>query len=209
MQSMSSDEETGRKILLVDDDRLILATLASGLQSSGYFVLTAESVDEAEATLAGGVRPDLVVLDINMPRRSGLDLAKRLTQLDHVPYVFLTAYSDDEIVGQAASCGAMGYLVKPVDPRQLIPAVEAAISRFADLKDLRAVRAQLQHALDNERDISVAVGITMMQYHLSRREAFDLLRKNARTQRRKLAELACDLINASEVINLDTAGRKC
>lgn len=189
-------------LLLVDDERLVLATLGQGLSRAGYTVSTAESVDEAEATLASGERPDLVILDVSMPVRNGLELAERLRLFDHIPFMLLTAYSDQQIVEQAASNGALGYLVKPVDTRQLVPAIEAALARATELRSLRMTGQQLQNALDKERDISIAVGITMAQYRLGRRAAFELLRKNARTQRRNLAELAMEVIKASETLNL-------
>ncbi len=116
--------------------------------------------------------------------------------------MLLTAYSDQLIVEQAAAYGALGYLVKPVDTRQLVPAIEAALARATELRSLRMTGQQLQNALNSEREISVAVGITMVQYRLGRKAAFDLLRKTARNQRRKLAELAIEIINASEALNL-------
>lgn len=189
-------------LLLVDDDRLVLATLAQGLSRAGYTISSAESVDEAEAMLASGERPDLVILDVSMPGRSGLELAERLRMFDYIPFMLLTAYSDNEIVEQAATYGALGYLVKPVDTWQLVPAIEAALARSIELRSLRTTGQQLQNALEKERDISIAIGITMMQYRLDRKGAFELLRKTARNQRRKLAELAIDVIQASEILNL-------
>ncbi|MGZ5059064.1 MAG: ANTAR domain-containing response regulator [Methylobacter sp.] len=189
-------------LLLVDDERLVLATIAQGLSRAGYIINTAESVDEAEALLAGGERPDLVILDVNMPGRSGLELAERLCSFDRIPFMLLTAYSDQQIVEQAAACGALSYLVKPVDTRQLVPAIEAALARAAELRGLRIIGQQLQNALNSEREISVAIGITMVQYRLGRKAAFELLRKTARSQRRKLAELAIEVIKASEALNL-------
>ncbi|EGW20368.1 ANTAR domain-containing response regulator [Methylobacter tundripaludum] len=199
---MNSTINSKHTLLLVDDERLVLATLAQGLSKAGYAVSTAESVDEAEALLASGERPDLVILDVSMPGRSGLELAERLHSFDHIPFLLLTAYSDQAIVEQAAACGALGYLVKPVDTRQLVPAIEAALARAAELRSLRMTGQQLQNALDGEREISIAVGITMVQYRLGRKAAFELLRKTARSQSRRLAELAIDVIKASEALNL-------
>ncbi|MFA5018655.1 MULTISPECIES: ANTAR domain-containing response regulator [Methylobacter] len=199
---MNSTINSKHTLLLVDDERLVLATLAQGLSKAGYAVSTAESVDEAEALLASGERPDLVILDVSMPGRNGLELAERLHSFDHIPFLLLTAYSDQAIVEQAAACGALGYLVKPVDTRQLVPAIEAALARAAELRSLRMTGQQLQNALDGEREISIAVGITMVQYRLGRKAAFELLRKTARSQSRRLAELAIDVIKASEALNL-------
>lgn len=187
-----------KSILLVDDDRLVLSSIASGLSEAGYGVATAESAEDAEAWLAGGDRPDLVVLDIRMPGQSGLNLAQRLRELDHIPFMILSAYSDAQYVDQATALGALGYAVKPIDINQLVPAIEAAQARADEIQDLRRTRAQLQRALDAERSISVATGITMTEYNLSRAEAFALLRDTARKRRRKLFELADDVVDARE-----------
>jgi AmiR/NasT family two-component response regulator len=195
-------------ILLVDDDRLVLVTLAQGLSDHGYKTHTAESVDEAEAYLSSGERPDLAIIDVNMPGKNGLYLAERLSSLDHIPFIFLSAYSDDAFVERAAEYGALGYLIKPIDSLQLIPTIEAALARADELKALKKSGRDLQIALDNERLVSVATGITMMQYQLGHKAAFELLRKSARSQRRKLAEIASDVVAAAETLSFNHRNRK-
>lgn len=185
-------------ILLVDDDRLVLATLTRGLCNAGYHVCSAESVDDAESTLASGQRPDLIILDVRMPDRPGLELAERLRALDNIPFMLLTACGDQEIVEQAKHYGALGYLIKPIDTRQLIPAIEAALAQAEELRALRQNRHQLEAALNAERDISIAIGITMVSDRLNRRDAFEKLRKTARSRRQKLAVLAAELVSTYE-----------
>ncbi len=199
---MNVNTNTKYHLLLVDDDRLVLMTLAQGLATAGYKVSTAESADDAEALLASGERPDLAILDISMPGKSGLQLAERLRLLDHIPFMFLTAYNDRENVERAASSGSLGYLVKPIDTQQLVPSIESALARAGELRKLRTTGQQLQSALDSEREISIAIGITMVKYTLGRKAAFELLRKTARSQQHKLAEFAKDVIKASEIQNL-------
>lgn len=189
-------------ILLVDDDRLVLAILAQGLSSAGYEVLAAESADAAESLLMSGTQPALAILDVNMPGKSGLELAASLSAVYHVPFLLLTAYNDQAIVEQAAASGALGYLVKPIDVPELIPAIEAALARAKDFKTLRANGEQLQQALASEREVSIAIGITMVQYRVDRRRAFELLRARARNERRRLSQLAAEIINACEQRNV-------
>lgn len=196
------DSTTSSRLLLVDDDRLVLSTLASGLRQEGYRVSTAESAEDAEAILASGERPDLAILDVRLSGQDGLYLADRLHELDHIPFIMFSAYSAPAMVERANRHGALGYLVKPLDIPQMVPAIEAALARANDLQDLRTTRLQLQAALDAERDINLAVGITMMQHRLTRREAFELLRKSARSRRCKLAELAAEIIQAAETLKL-------
>ena len=191
-----------RTLLLVEDDRLVLTMLVHGLTRAGYTVLTAESVNEAEELLSGGQRPDLAIVDILMPGRNGLELAQRLRELDHIPFVLLTACSDAAVVEQATRAGALAYLVKPVDVPQLLPAIEAALACASEISELRDVRRQLQTALDSDRETNVAIGITMVQRGIDRAESFDLLRRTARSQRRKLLDLAKEVVAAQEALNL-------
>ncbi len=188
------------RLLLVDDDRLVLSTLGNGLLDAGYEISTAESAEDAEVLLASGMRPDLAIIDIRMTGQDGLYLARRLRELDHIPFLMLSAYSEQRMIDQASRHGALGYLVKPLDTPQLLPAIEAALSRANELQTLRETRTQLQAALDAERDISIAIGITMALHQLQRPDAFELLRKTARSQRRKLAELATEIIRSPQAI---------
>lgn len=188
-------------LLMVDDDRLILSTVSQGLTQAGYRVSTAESVAQAEELLSAGQRPHLVLLDLHLPDDEGLSMADSLRDLDNLPFVVFSAYSDARTVERATSAGALGYLVKPLDVPQMVPAIKAALMRSHELRDLRSTGAQLQTALDLERDISVAVGITMVEHRLSRDLAFKRLRATARSQRRKLAEVAAELIRSFEVIH--------
>jgi response regulator NasT len=200
--TISGTDTSGQHLLLVDDDRLVLTTLAHALTQVGYQISTADSADEAESWLTEGhQRPQLVILDVQMPGQSGLTLTQRLRELDHIPFMMLSAYSDQATVAEATQQGALSYAVKPIDPVQLIPLIEAALARANELQELRTTRLQLQTALDNERDINAAVGITMMQHRLTRKAAFDLLRQGARNQRCKLIELAQRIITAAETIN--------
>lgn len=190
-------------VLLVDDDRLILATMATGLLHAGYTVNTTESVDEAETWLANHLRPDIAIIDINMPDRSGFELPARLNQLDDIPFIFLTARSEPEANTLANNLGAMAYLVKPIDSAQLIPAIETALSRAQDLKQMKSQQQQLQTALDGDRSVSIAIGIIMDQYRINYEDANTLLRQSARSKRIKLLDLATSIIHSRENLNLE------
>lgn len=193
-----TDQSTIKHLLLVDDDRVVLSTLSAGLTQAGYQVSTAESAEEAEVLLASGFRPALAIVDVRMPGNGGVYLAQRLRELDHIPFVMLSAYNTAEIVAQATKYGALSYAVKPMDVGQLLPIVEAALARANDLQELRATREQLQRALDGDRNINIATGIVMVSFNLSRAEAFCRLRDTARRQRRKLADFATDIAAAGE-----------
>src|SRR6478609_4944708 len=114
------------KILVVDDDRLVLATVTHGLAQAGYEVVDADNGDDA-ILLARQHRPDLALLDIRMEGMSGFDVAAYLRQSLQTPFMFLSAFSDDATVAQVKALGAVAYLVKPLDISQIVPTVEAAL----------------------------------------------------------------------------------
>ena len=117
-------------VLVVDDDRLVLATLAHGLAQAGNDVLDADNGDDA-ILLARERRPQLALLDIRMQGKSGFDVAAYLREYCRVPFMFLSAFSDEQTVAQVKALGAVAYLVKPLDIGDILPVVAAA---FADLK---------------------------------------------------------------------------
>jgi len=181
---------------VVDDDRLVLAALAEGLRGAGYRVTGTASGKDALGLVAHDV-PDLALLDVRMSGMTGIELGGKLRELG-IPFLFLSAYGDQEIVRQAAEEGALGYLVKPLDIQQIVPSIEAALARGGDLRKLRENEAQLNTALAGSREISMAVGLLMMRDRLNRNQAFGLLRANARSQRRPIAELAKELLTSAE-----------
>ncbi len=189
-----------KHVLVVDDDRLIVTTLARGLRNLGYTVLEATSGEDAIA-LAQQDPPDIALLDVRMRGLSGLDVALHFRDKLKVPFLFLSAYGDAEIVKEAAESGALGYLVKPLDVPQLVPTLEAAIARAQEIRALKETETQLNTALASGRETSTAVGILMERGRLDREGAFNLLRNRARTQRRKINELSTELIDALETVN--------
>jgi response regulator NasT len=189
-------KEAQRHILVVDDDRLVLAALAEGLRTAGYRVTGSASGEDALGLVAHDV-PDLALLDVRMSGMTGIELGGKLRELG-IPFLFLSAYGDQEIVRQAAEEGALGYLVKPLDIQQIVPSIEAALAREGDLRKLRESEAQLNTALAGSREISMAVGLLMMRDRINRKQAFGLLRADARSQRRPIAELAKELLTSAE-----------
>lgn len=197
-----NQKKSSPSLLLVDDDRLVLATISTGLQSAGYRTHTAESVDEAETWLDNNERPDLVLLDMSMPGRDGLELTPKLTEMNSIPFISLTAYSEKEMVENAKQAGAIGYLVKPVNIAQIIPAIETALARAKELKGLQKNGEMLQTALDGDRAVSVAVGIMMVKNGLNNAQAFETIRKTARSNHKKLIDVANSIIEATETLNM-------
>jgi AmiR/NasT family two-component response regulator len=188
-------------ILVVDDDRLVRVTIVSGLREQGYTVFEAESGEEA-MVLALSQPVDLALLDIRMEGLSGIELAQQLRTHTSVPVMFLTAHGDADLVNEAIEQGALGYMVKPVDLPQLLPAIATALARAGELRALRESKAHLSAELAGAREVSLATGVIMQRKGVDRTQAFELLRSHARSQRRKLREVAADLVRACEVVSL-------
>ena len=202
---MNSPSNAKRLILLVDDDQLLLQFLAEVLGHAGYETMAASSAAEAIRQIAAR-EPDLALLDITMPGMSGLELARHLNENTSVPFMFLSAIGDADIGKQAATYGAVGYVVKPVDAARLMPAFEASLARADDIRQLRRTEANLNAALAAGRETSLAVGLLMGRFQADRNTAFEVLRDHARSSRRKINEVADQLLAAEEVLNSLHAG---
>lgn len=170
---------TKGKILVVDDDRLVLATVTHGLAEAGFEVIDADNGDDA-ILLARSHKPDLALLDIRMAGKSGFDVAEYLRDHGQIPFIFLSAFSDEQTVAKVKALGAVAYLIKPLDIRQIVPAVEAAL---AQAKARRA--AGRQGAFDPPGAapglcvVSMAVGVLMHRHSLSREQALQRLQRMA------------------------------
>ncbi|MFZ6673142.1 ANTAR domain-containing response regulator [Undibacterium sp. Xuan67W] len=197
---MSPIKKPGKNILIVDDDQVTLMLLSQILENSGYGITQARCGEDA-LNIVMMSEPDLALLDVNMPGMSGLDLAKRLQIETDVPFMFLSASTDHDIIKQGISYGAVGYLVKPVDTVNLIPTLEASLARASEIKQLRKSELSLTSALASGRETSMAVGVLMAKFQTDRHAAFDALRAHARANRKTISDVANELLLAEETIN--------
>ena len=187
-------------ILIVDDDRVVLSAIGIGLRKTGYRVT--EAGDSATALEAASRdKPDLAVLDVRMPDMPGVLLAERLAAEHGVPCMFLSAYDDPDSIQRAKLAGALGYLVKPLDVPHIVPSIEAALARAAQIQALKDTGEQLTHALENTRETSMAIGILMERLGMNRDEAFATLRSSARSQRKRVHDVASRIVDALEELN--------
>lgn len=196
------DAPARRLVLIVDDDALLRDYLAEVLQHAGHDTVGAGTAAEALRVIEErGPEVGLVLLDIEMPGMSGLALARLLREETTISFMFLSASDDAATARAAADAGAVGYLVKPVDAAQLMPAFAAALARGDDIRRLRRSEESLASALAAGRETSIAVGVLMARFHLDRHQAFDVLREQARAQRRKVNEVAEQILAAEETLN--------
>jgi response regulator NasT len=201
------DSEKRQTLLLIDDDSLVLATFAKGLKELGYEVLLAGDGRKGLQLAASEPPPDLAIIDMRMPEMSGIETARGLKQLG-VPTMFFSAYDDEESVEQAVAEGAMGYLLKPIDVEKAVPTIKAALKRAQDLRESRDAERRLGGALETSNVVNVVVGILMERHRIGRQEAFDLLRNRARSERRKVKEVAEEFLDYWERFNRLQTGKR-
>jgi response regulator NasT len=187
-------------ILVVDDDRLVLATLAHGLTQAGYDVIDADNGDDA-ILLAREHRPDLALLDIRMQGKSGFDVAAYLREYCQLPFMFLSAFSDEQTAAQVKALGAVAYLVKPLDIGQILPVVDAALAADAARVAESTAPARTSDAMPAP-EVLMAVGVLMHRYSLARVQAFERLHRLAQAEHRSIDAQAKLLLDAVEVLAL-------
>jgi two-component system, response regulator PdtaR len=198
------------KILVVDDDRLVLATLTHGLAQAGFEVIDADNGDDA-ILLAREHKPDLALLDIRMEGKSGFDVAAYLREYCQMPFMFLSAFSDDETMRQVKELGAVAYLVKPLDIRQIVPAVEAAFANAAMSASRRSEPApapsRAKEAAAAAKDalapgVAMAVGVLMHRFSLARGPALERLQRMAQAENVSLEEQSERILQAVELLSM-------
>jgi response regulator NasT len=190
-------------ILVVDDDRLVLATVVAGLRQADFDVIEADNGDDA-ILLARKHKPALAILDMRMQGKSGMDVARYLAANTNTGFMFLSAFGDSDIIEEATRLGALGYLVKPLDVKQIVPAVRAALVRVQEQpREPRAGArpATIAPAAAPGREQSVAIGILMERLRLDYDRALEALRAQARSEGRSVDELAAHMVDAANRLN--------
>jgi two-component system, response regulator PdtaR len=209
MAPAPSGQSSRGRILVVDDDRLVLATVVHGLTHAGFDILDADNGDDA-ILLARQHRPDLALLDIRMDGMSGYDVAHYLREALQIPFLFLSAFSDEATLARVRALGALALLVKPMDIAQLVPAVASALDR---------VRATGGHAgggvaatalvapipAPMPTMVAMAVGIVMHRFSLARAPALERLQRLAAQEGRPLEQTSAAMVDALEQLALPGA----
>jgi response regulator NasT len=184
-----------RRVVIAEDEALIRLDLAEMLRDEGYQVV-GEAGDGQEAVdLAEALRPDLVIMDVKMPRRDGIDAAAEIAAKRIAPIVILTAFSQRELVEKARDAGAMAYLVKPFSISDLIPAIEVALSRFAEITELEREVADLGERLETRKLVERAKGLLQARHAMTEPEAFSWMQRAAmdrRTSMKRVAEVVLE-----------------
>jgi two-component system, response regulator PdtaR len=200
-------EAPSRRVVIAEDEALIRLDLAEMLAEEGYDVVGQAGDGEKAVALAEELRPDLVVLDVKMPKLDGISAAQRIAEQRIAPVVILTAFSQRELVERARDAGAMAYLVKPFAQHDLVPAVEMAVSRFAELQLLEAEVADLSERLETRKAVDRAKSVLQKQLELSEPDAFRWIQKTAMDLRLSMRQVAEGVIaHGPSVSGGDVAG---
>ncbi|GAC1353661.1 MAG: response regulator [Herpetosiphon sp.] len=187
------------RLVIADDESLIRMNLKETLVGLGYLVV-GEAGDGASAVaLARELKPDLVVMDIKMPKLDGIQAAAMLTQERIAPVLLLTAYSDRELVDRAREAGVVAYLVKPFREADLLPAIEVAMARFNELRALDKQVGDLTEAMETRKVVERAKGVLMQTQGLNEAEAFRRIQQLSMNTRKAMKEIAQAVLLANQI----------
>ncbi|CAN1533432.1 AmiR Response regulator with putative antiterminator output domain [Mycobacteriaceae bacterium] len=196
-----------RRVVIAEDEALIRLDLAEMLRDEGYQVV-GEAGDGQEAVdLAESLRPDLVIMDVKMPRRDGIDAAAEIAAKRIAPIVILTAFSQRDLVEKARDAGAMAYLVKPFSISDLIPAIEVALSRFAEITELEREVADLGERLETRKLVERAKGLLQARHAMTEPEAFSWMQRAAMDRRTSMKRVAEVVLESLDVPGRDSSAR--
>ena len=187
------------RILVVDDESIIRLDLRERLTELGYTVVGEAADGHMAVTLTRSLDPDLVLMDIKMPKMDGITAARILLEERIAPIVLLTAFSDRDLVEDARDAGVLGYISKPFREADLVSTLEVAIARFAELREIELENANLKETLETRRLVERAKGLLMDSQGLSERAAFRRIQKLAMDRRKPMKEIAEAIILANEI----------
>jgi len=211
---MAAKSIPSNKVLIADSDPLLVATVGEELRQAGFEVLEAFDSPSAFDTCLAQV-PALAVIDYAMSQPPGVEIAHQIAIHTSVPIVLMSVSSDETVVCNAIAAGALGFLNKPVEARQLLATVRVAMQRGRDVGALRVQMKHLDTALQSGRNVSVATGLLMARFRIGREEALERMRRHARSNRIRLEEVAAELLRGSdasvrvhEAISHSVAARK-
>ena len=191
-------EETKTRILLAEDEAIERVDLHELLTALGYVVIGEASDGQMAVNLARELKPDITIMDIEMPEMDGIDAARILSSEKICPVLLLTAYSQCELVERARDAGVMGYLVKPFRESEVTPAIEVAMARYDEQQQLDREVTDLRDKFETRKLIDRAKGILMDSKGLSEAEAFRRIQKMSMNTRRTMKEIAQAIVITSE-----------
>jgi len=186
------------RVIVADDESVMRTDLREMLTHLGYLVVGEVGDGQSAVNLARELKPDVVIMDIKMPNMDGIEAAKMLTEEKVAPVLLLTAYSQRDLVDRAKEAGVVGYLVKPFREQEIVPAIDIALARFQEFRELEKEVGNLRETLETRKLVDRAKGILMDQQTLTEAEAFRKIQKMSMNTRKPMKEIAEAIILAHE-----------
>ncbi|MGH2755037.1 MAG: ANTAR domain-containing response regulator [Actinomycetota bacterium] len=193
---MSQQPNAKTKILIAEDEAIIRLDLKEMLEEEGFDVVGEAADGDAAIRLARERDPDLVIMDVKMPGMDGLTAAEKITEDELSAVLILTAFSQKDLVRRAAEAGAIGYLVKPFQKSDLMPAIDIALARHAQLRAVKQEAKGLADQLETRKVVDRAKGRLMDSQGMSEGDAFRHLQKRAMDERRSMRDIAADVLGS-------------
>lgn len=187
------------RLVIADDESLIRMNLKETLVGLGYLVVGEAGDGVSVVNLARELRPDLVIMDIKMPKLDGIQAAKMLTEDKIAPVLLLTAYSDRELVDRAREAGVVNYIVKPFRDAELLPAIEIAMARYAEFQEIDKKMNDLQDTLETRKLVERAKGVLMDTQGLKEQEAFRKIQQLSMNTRKSMREIAQAILLTAQI----------
>jgi len=187
------------RIILAEDDSVIRMDLKEELQRQGYLVVGEVGDGESAVNLTRELRPELVVMDIRMPEMDGITAAEILTREKLAPVVLLTAFSDEELIERARNAGVVHYVTKPWRSSDLKPAIEIALSRFGEFREMEGRVKDREDHLATRKVVEKAKGVLMQKHGITEQEAFRRIQKASMNNRKSMKDVAEAILLAEEL----------
>lgn len=186
------------RVIIADDESVIRADLREMLTNQNFLVVGEVGDGRSAVNLARELKPDVVIMDIKMPDMDGIEAAKAMTQEKIAPVLLLTAYAQRDLVDRAKEAGVVGYLVKPFREQEIVPAIEIALARFSEFRELEKEVGDLNETLETRKLVDRAKGILMDTQGLSEQEAFRKIQKMSMNTRKPMKEIAQAIVLAQD-----------
>jgi len=199
---VSHPDPAHRRVLIAEDEALIRLDLKEMLEEEGYDVCGEAGDGETAVRMATDLRPELVILDVQMPVLDGIAAAEQIARARIAPVIILTAFSQRDLVTRAREAGAMAYLVKPFQKKDLLPTIEMALSRFAEIVSLEAEVGDLQGRLEARKVIERAKGVLQSEHQLSEPDAFRWIQRTSMNRRTTMKAVAESVLAGGDVPTL-------
>ncbi len=200
MMATTEYDKADHRVLIAEDNSKTRLFLKNQLELLGYTVAGTASNGQEAIDMVEELEPTLLIMDVKMPKKDGIEAAKEISAKRTLPIILITGLSSDEMANKAIEAGVFSYLVKPVTKKQLEPAIKLALARYQEFSSLKVEVSDLKDAIETRKLVEKAKGILMKRCNLSEDDAFKLLQAHSQKENKKMQEIAESIISASKLL---------